>query len=327
MKSPNIKWFARRVYATIAYATASSAVFLASCAVNPNGPVGPGGSNGSLGSQNMSDYFYHTSAGWTYAFQNVENIYNSDGSVSQTLTGANDTVRTLGFDQIGANGDSLFRYEITYRVSSAYAGSGPLPINYITATHSSKTHGAFVNPGANVAGMSTMEDPPKPISTDTIIAGIAGLVRTRYDDFSNSSSYVWQTDTIWYSEHLDSAFLWEHQGANAGMPIVEERCIFVSDFHNNLKWDYDVINEPNPTTSVMVENADESWAVPAGMWNHTAVMRVKTYEFDDDFSREYKYYGCYAGPIYQYDWWYSTSDGNSFTKQDFTRSLLSLTHN
>jgi len=325
MKTPNLTRLTRRTRVGIACATASTAMLFASCSVAPNGPAGPGGSHGSLGSSNMSDYFYHTAAGWTYTFKNVENIYNSDGSISQTLTGANDTVRTLGFDQIGPNGDSLFRYMITYRVTSAYAGGPWVYINYLQSTKSNKTHGAFVNVGDSVQGMITM-DKKKPISTDTILAGIAGLMRTRYDDFTNSSSYVWQTDTIWYSEHSDSAFLWEHQ--NQTGPIVMERCIFVRSFHNNETWDYDVINEPNPTTTCTVANADLSKTVPAGTWSHTAEIQIKTGAIEDfDFNREYKYYGAGVGPIFQYDWWYSTSDGNTFTKQDFTRSLISLTHN
>lgn len=320
MKSPNMNWLTRFAYAAFSCAT------LASCAVSPNGPAAPGGSHGTLGSSNMSDYFYHTSPGWTYVFKNVEKIYNSDGSVSRTLTGSNDTVRTMGFDQIGPNGDSLFRYEITFRVASAYSSSTPVAIHYLSATRSDYTHGAFVNFGDSVSGQLNMEKEQLPISTDTIIAGIGGLIRTQCNDFTNSTNYVWKTDTIWYSEHLDSAFLWEHRGGSG--PIVMERCIFVKDMHTNANWTYDVINNPNPTTSCHVKDDDESFTVPAGTWNHTAEIQIKTSEIEDyDFNKEFKYYGCYVGPIYQYDWWYVTSDGSSYQKQDLTRSLISLTHN
>lgn len=322
MKSPTFKWLIRFAYATVACAT------LAACAVNPEGPAGPGGSNGSLGSQNMSDYFYHKAAGWTYVYRNVEQIYDSNGNVSSSMTGSNDTVRTMGFDQIASNGDSLFRFQITYRVASAYAGSGPIPVYYLSSTQSDSTHGAFVLPGDSVSGMTAMREPPKPISTDTILAGIVGLVRTRFNDFTNSSSYTWQTDTIWYSEHSDSAFIWEHQGANAGAPIVMERCIFVKDFQDGANWTYDVINNPSPTTSCVVKQPNLIQTVLAGTFNNTVEIRIKTSEVDDkDFNREYKYYGCFTGPIKEYDWWYVTSDGTSFTKEDFTRSLISLSHN
>ncbi len=320
MKSPNIQRLTHFAFAAIASIT------LASCAVSPNGPVRSGGSHGTLGSPNMSDYFYHTSPGWAYVFKNVENIYNSDGSVAQTLTGSNDTVRTMGFDQIGPNGDSLFRYEITYRVSESYAGRQPFALYYIPSTHSSLTNGAFVNPGDTVVGMLAPEEEPYPISTDTILAGIGGLIRTRTNDFTNSSSYVWQTDTIWYSEHLDSAFIWEHEGGYG--PIVKERCIFLKNFHTAETWNYDVINDPSPTTTCYVVDDDMSWSTLAGTWDHTAEIRLKTTDLENyDFNREYKYYACFVGPVYQYDWWYVTSDGDTFNKQDFTRSLISLTHN
>ncbi|MFI5201935.1 MAG: hypothetical protein ACHQNE_06080 [Candidatus Kapaibacterium sp.] len=328
MKSPKLKWLIRFAYATIACATASSAMLLASCAVSPDGPAGPGGSNGSLGSSNMSDYFYHTSAGWTYVYQNVENIYNSDGSVAQTLTGSNDTVRTMGFDQIASNGDSLFRYQITYRVASAYAGRGPMDINYIASTRSDDTHGAFVSVGDTVPGMTAMATRPKPVSTDTILAGIAGLIRTRSNDFTGNSNYVWQTDTIWYSEHADSAFIWEHLGGNPGAAIVEERCVFIKDFTQGATWNYDVINNPNPTTSCVVKDPNLIQTLLAGTFNHTTEIRIKTSEVDDkDFNREFKYYGCYTGPISQYDWWYVTADGTNFTKKDLTRKLIALSQN
>lgn len=263
MKTPNIKWLTRFACATI------TCVTFASCAVSPSGPVGPGGSNGSLGSQNMSDYFYHTSPGWTYVYQNVEDIYDSNGNIAQTLTADNDTVRTMGFDQIASNGDSLFRYQITYRVAAAYAGRPYIPINYLPATKSDDTHGAFVENGDTVPGMQTMATEPQPVSTDTILAGIGGLIRTRYNDFTNSSTYVWQTDTIWYSEHNDKAYIWEHQGGMPGMPIVMERCVFVKDFQNGATWNYDVINNPNPTTTCVVATPNLIKTLLGGTFNNT----------------------------------------------------------
>gem|GEM_PF-1549100 len=325
MKTPTTLW--RFALASVA------STLLAACAVSPNGPAGPGGSHGtqnsSLGSTSMSDYFYKKQAGWTYTFQNVEKIYNSDGSVAQTLTGSNDVVVCKGFDQMASNGDSLFRYEITYRVLAAYANGTQMTVNYVTATHSNQSHGAFVDPSSTVSGMITMQKRPRPVSTDTILAGIAGLIRTRANDFTNNGTYVWQTDTIWYSEHNDSAFIWEHAGING--PITQERCIFTRDFTTNgwaSHWSYDVINEPNPQTTCTVNTSNMSMTVPATTSSNTVDIGFTTTELADyDFNYEDKYYGCYIGPVYQYDWWYVTTDGSTFTKQDFTRSLLSLTHN
>src|SRR5579885_1630752 len=76
---------------------------LSSCSVSTTGPTMSGASHGALGGDNMCDYYYKKSAGWVYAFSNVENIYNSNGTVAQTFVGAPDTVRTLGFYAVAPN--------------------------------------------------------------------------------------------------------------------------------------------------------------------------------------------------------------------------------
>src|SRR3989442_5144814 len=97
MNCPKNMWLTPLTLAVLAFGLASGV--LTSCSVSTDGPAGPGASHGALASNNMCDYYYSKLAGYTYAFSNVENIYNADGSVT-TLTGAPDTVRTLG--QIGA---------------------------------------------------------------------------------------------------------------------------------------------------------------------------------------------------------------------------------
>jgi hypothetical protein len=285
-----------------------------------------GASHGSLGSVNMSDYYYKKAAGWTYTFQNVENIYNSDGSVAATYTGSNDVVNTMGFDDYAPNGDSLFRYQINYQITSAYAANhqAPFALNYIQSTGDDNTHGAFVN--GTVSGMLETSKRPRPVSTDTILAGVVGRLRTLTDDFTGNSTYVNETDTLWCSSHLDSVFIWERPGP--GQNIVKERCIFIRDFTNNNSWVYDVINNPNPTTRCIVSNKDMSLSVAGTTYPHTAKIRINTSEVDDlDFNREWKYFACGTGPVYQYDSWFVTTDGTHFTKQDFARSLISLSHN
>lgn len=307
-----------------------AATALSACAVSPEGPAGPGASHGTLGSSNMSDYYYHKDAGWTYVYQNVENIYNNDGTTT-TLTGANDTVRTLGFDGLASNGDSLFRYQVTYRVLSKYAGRQPFDIYYVglsgnTSSSSNGSNGAFVADGVSLNNMTPMQKRPRPVSTDTILAGIAGLIRTRVDDFSNVGSYVWQVDTLWCSSHADSVFIWEHAGLTG--PIIKERCIFTQNFSQNSTWTYDVINNPNPTTSCVVVTPNQSMTCSTGTYPYVVDIRIKTSEVDDkNFNREYKWYACGVGPVVQYDWWKITSDGSNTIQQDFTRSLISLTHN
>jgi ABC-type phosphate transport system substrate-binding protein len=115
MKTPKMAGLAT---VAVAFIAGLIAITLASCSVTPSGPVSAGASHGALGSDNMCDYYYKKSAGWIYAFNNVQNIYNADGSI-RTLTGAPDTVRTLGFYAVAPNGDSLYRLAITYRASTA----------------------------------------------------------------------------------------------------------------------------------------------------------------------------------------------------------------
>jgi len=313
------KWFKAIAPLVIVGAT------LSSCAVSPEGPATSGASHGSLGSVDMRDYYYKSEAGWTYVYQNVQKIYNQFGLVSQTRTGANDTVRTMGFDGFEpSTGDSLFRYEISYRVKADYAGRLDMDMNYLPSTRSWLSHGAFVDGNANLNGMVTMQRRPRPVSTDTILAGIVGRIRTTADDFTNNGDYVWQKDTLWTTQHMDSVFVWER--FNPGGPLMKSRCMFTKEFQLLNSWTYDVVNNPS-TTSLQTVWPDMNMTVNGNSYSHVAMFRVYTAEVDDqDFNREYKYFACGTGPVYQYDWWYVTTDGSHFNKQDFTRTLLSVSH-
>jgi hypothetical protein len=303
---------------------------LSSCSVNPNGPAVDGAAHGLLGSENMSDYYYKREAGWTYVYSNVEKIYNANGTVASTLTGSQDTVRTLGFDGFAPNGDSLFRVEISYRVLTMYANRPMIEIFYLPSTHGNSTHGAFIdaqNP-TTITGCTLMGKRPRPVSTDTILAGLVGRIRTLADDFSNSSqnSYTWQRDTVWVTSRLDTVFVWEYIPGNPNM--VQSRCVFLRDFKNNDSWGYDLINAPDFGTTYFVVDKNSSLTTPAGTFSNCANIRVKTTEIESkDFNRENKWYACGYGPVYQYDWWYVTTDGTNFNKQDFTRTLISISHN
>lgn len=324
----------RLQFSAIAFVAGLLAFNLTSCSVSPSGPIGVGAAHGSLASDNMCDYYYKKSAGWTYAFQNVENVYNSDGSVT-TLTGAPDTVRTLGYSGIAPCGDSLYRFAITYRVSSTYAGRGELTMNYIS--NCNNQNGAWVDNGVTgLTGEASVLKKPRPVSTDTILAGLIGRIRTSCDDFSNTGSYVWQTDTIWASAHNDSVFVWESFPGSTTLNM--SRCIFTKDFVNNtssngtgsnVNWQYDLIFG---TTFVKVDNANVSITVPAGTFASTAQLEMTTN--DPSLGSKYtlpcyetKYFSYGVGFSKEYDYWWVTTDGKSFTKQDFTRSLISLTYN
>jgi hypothetical protein len=303
---------------------------LSSCSVNSDGPAVAGSAHGLLPTDNMSDYYYKRDAGWTYVYQNVEKIYDSTGSLAQTLTGSNDTVRTMGFDGFAPNGDSLFRVEITYRILASWANRPFMNIRYLPATLASSSHGSFVDGPATTqpTGTLSMGKKPRPVSTDTILAGLVGRVRTVADDFNNSSdsTYVWQKDTVWVTSRLDTVFIWEYLPGT--FTKVQSRCLFLRNFANNDSWYYDIINSPNCGTTYFVDDKDASVTTSAGTFSHCVNIRVKTTEIESkDFNRENKYYAYGYGPVYEYDWWYVTTDGYHFNKQDFTRSLISISHN
>ena len=251
---------------------------LASCSVTPSGPVSAGASHGALAGDAMCDWYYRKSAGWTYAFNNIEHVYNADGSVT-TYTGAPDTVRALGYSGIAPNGDSLYRFAVTYRVTTGYAGRGELTMNYVMNCNNG--NGGWVEPGYSVSGMLTMYKRPRPVSTDTILAGLVGRIRSMTDDFSNSSSYAWQTDTVWASAHNDSVFVWESPAAGASS-LMKSRTVFAKDFVNNtnsngngsnVSWVYDMIFG---TTAINVANANTSITTPMATVSSTAKLEFTT---------------------------------------------------
>jgi hypothetical protein len=88
-----------------------------------------------------------------------------------------------------------------------------------------------------------------------------------------------------------------------------------------------VINSPNNGTFYQVADPDCSKATTYSTFSHCVNIKVKTTEIDDaDFNFENKWYACWYGPVYQYDWWYVTTDGTNSNKEDFTRQLVSLSH-
>ena len=322
MNSPQKIWL--RLFALLALGGAT----LTSCAVSPNGPASTGASHGSLSNGDVSNYYYKKDAGWTYVFSNVENIYpNSSqhclgGCRPTTLTGANDTVRTMGFDGFAPNGDSLFRVEISYRVSTTWAGRPDVSLYYVTPSYFHQ--GAFVD--GYVYGEQPMGGKKKSVSTDTILAGVVGRIRTMCDDFTNMGSYTWQIDTLWFSSHADSVYIWENIGTS-GTTLIRSRCVFVKNFRQNSSWVYDLVNVPT-STYLVVADPSTYVSVPGGYFSDVANIRVYTPEVEDKgFNNENRYYAWGVGAVYQYDVWYVTTNGTTFNKEDFTRSLTSLTHN
>lgn len=299
---------------------------LASCSEQPSGPVtGGGASYGALGSADMCDYYYHKQAGWVYSFSNVQRFFNSDGDVTSTLTGAPDTVFSMGYDGIsGPNGDSLYRIQIKYRIDQSWANRPLMDVYYIGT---SPSNGGFLPIGTDpstVPGCVYMGKPrPRPVSTDTILAGITGYIRTQCDPFDGSGNYSWATDTLWFTSHGDSTMIWEHIFGTSVLKM--SRLIFCKNFTNNAQWTYDQIQQ---TTSFTVVDKDQSVTVPFGTFNHCVEIKVNTTGVSDDIPiTEHKWFACGAGIIEQHDTWCVTTDGQNFQKQDFWRKLTSLRHN
>lgn len=288
-------------------------------------PCRVGAVHGVLGSSDMSDYFYKKESGWTYVYSNVQKIYDGSGNVTSTLTGSNDTIRSLGYSNLAPNGDSLFKIAITYRVLSSYSNGSEMDMYFMKSIGGSG-HGALVYDGP--IGGDTLSPfgggkKPRPVSTDTILAGLVGPVRGITNDFTNSGTFTWKTDTIAFTSHLDTVTLWEDVSGT----LTESREIFNADFTNNLTWAYDIINLPSNTTLYKAVKPDTSITTSAGTYGHSVDIRVISPGLNlYGLNREDKWYGCGAGIVYEYDWWYVTTDGSSFHKEDFAHELISL-HN
>jgi hypothetical protein len=287
----------------------------------------------------MADYYYSKLPGYVYTYTNTQNIYNSDGTV-KTLTGAPDYVTTLGFDGFAPNGDSMYRIQVTYQLSSGYATQPTMDLYYVKATN--KTPGGYISGNTgSVSGYSTMLKRPRPVSTDTILAGVVGRIRTLTDDFSGNGSYVWKTDTLWLTCSNDSVYIWENLLAYGPgkSGLQKTRCIFTKDFINNtssnsnqsnVKWIYDDTASIVPwgtNTSWQVATPDFTITVPAGAFAHSAKVQVSTPGIQDAMdSPEYKVFTYGVGLTQLTSSWYVTSDGTNFTKQDYTHSLVSVVH-
>jgi hypothetical protein len=271
----------------------------------------------------MSDYYYRKAAGWTYVFQNRDLVHNTDGTLSMRQ-GANDTVRTLGFTgTMAPTGDSLFQVTITYRVLSTYAGRGDMEVRYITNGNSS--NGAFIDHTLGLSNEQVMYKRPRPVSTDTILAGVAGRIRTMVDDFGGvGSSTVWQTDTLFFTSHGDSVFIWENFPGSTSLSC--SRLIYCRDFKtgNGNGWTYDLIYG---STFMRVRDVDATVTVGAGTFPHTATIEVSTPSVSDNMPiEEYKAFAAGTGQIGQYDKFYVSTDGSNRIQHEFTRNLISLTH-
>jgi len=288
-------------------------VLATGCAVSPNGPARNGAAHGSVSM--IHNYFYKTAPGWQYVYQNVKRPWGvpPPDILAGTVMGPNDTVNTLGY--AGSNtpfGDSLFMIEHVYRVNSSYATPNEMTINYVA--------GGFCD--GPVDNMSTCYKKPRPVSTDTILAGMVGRVRTIADDFGSFGSYTWKHDTIYFAFSGDNTFIWE---LVSGV-WTKSRRVFQANPNQNDTWNYDIINTPNPVVSYRLENEDTSFSLFYTTYNNCVKISVHNSEIGDNFNHSEKYYANGYGQIYQRDWWKVTNYGTVFTNKEFVRTLLSVTH-
>jgi hypothetical protein len=270
----------------------------------------------------MADYYYKKEAGWVYTYENTQRIWNTSGDLVSTLQGADDIVTTMGFDGFAPNNDSLFRVEVKYRVRTSYNNNDLMNIRFVCEGNSQ--HGAFIDGSSTISGEKSMGKRPRPVSTDTIIAGVAGRVRTIADDFTNNASSVWKKDTLWFTSRGDSVFIWERMPGRTA--LTRSRLLFCKNFSNNLQWGYDLTDfSGQHPTNFKVKDPDQSITTDAGTFNHAVKIAVITPEVDDNMPiHEHKYFAVGVGLVHQQDDWFVTTDGVNRNKQEYIHTLVSL---
>ena len=293
------------------------------CATPTNGPVSAGAIHGSLPTTDMKDYFYPLVAGYTLTYSNVQKIYDGSGNLVQTLTAPDDDITTLGpTGQNAPNGDPMYQISIHYRVLSSYASGDEIDDNFFSSVGSTG-HGAFVPIGSSVTGMTAALKRPRPVSTDTILAGKAGRLRTGTNDFTNNGTYSWKTDVITFSANGDAVSIWE-QDANGNW--FKSRSVFVGDFVNGLAWGYDVEN--NPTTGRFKVGTDDcSVTTDAGTFGHCVKISMIDKQTDPySCGTADRWYAYGNGKVKEVDAFWITSDGSTCHKEEFIQELKSITN-
>jgi hypothetical protein len=297
---------------------------LSSCTVDPNAPTAEGSAAyGTLPSSDMSDYFYPKAAGYTYVYQFTENFG------STVRVGSCDTLTTLGFQNIKApNGDSLFAYVMKYRLLSSFAGRQEMDQDHFKyITNGGSSTGAFLDLGANAqqgnVGYVTAPK-PKPVGTDTILAGMVGRVKTVMDDFGSNAPRVWQSDTIYFQAYQDSVLIWAKDVITG--QIKASRKIFYKDINNSSYWIYGMWDN---ATTYNVDKEDVTVYPPAYPQGVRAVkIDVGTPDIMAPCT-ETKWFGYKVGVCQQVGTWWTTSTGklgNDRVLHTLNRTLVSVTN-
>jgi len=310
---------------TGALALFAGAFSLASCTMDPQAPAASGGiSYGALASNNMRDYYYPTKAGYTYVYRHTEKRYDKDGALVSSIAGAYDTLTTLGFKRMSPSGDSLTAFVLKYRLLAQYAGRQVMALPYVLKK-ANRDDGAWFEGDAI---QESQEDEaqfitnpkPKPVGTDTILAGIAGRVKSVADAFASTGARVWQSDTIYFQAERDSVVIWEHD-IHTGR-LFRGRLLFYKDAKNNSKWQYGLWEG---STYFDVDDVDDVVNVPAGAYRSIDIA-VTTPDVYAPI-KEHKWFGYTAGLIKQIDTYYLTTTGKlkDKFKAEMIRDLISVT--
>lgn len=303
---------------------------LASCELTPPGDPASGTTSfGTLASSNMQDYYYPHEAGWKYVYKNtieVDPLFSGGGPTVTTVL-SYDTLRTLGFYGSAPNGDSIFAAVISYRVASDYMGRMPMDLYYVPKNNDPEQGWVLDGPNPIEEAVAFTKPKPKPVSTDTILACLAGPIKKRIDPGYTGTTGAWQSDTLWYTAYRDSVVIWERAFINA--PLKRARNIFLFDLKKSVQgWQYGAWEA---STYWDVVDDDQWVTVGAGTFRSA---KIKAYTDDNTTGvrlpiTEHKWFAYTRGLCKQVDKWKSTNgtySGSTQSNSNLKKWQNELTH-
>jgi hypothetical protein len=253
--------------------------------------------------------------GYTLIYTNVDSAYLDGPTKSPTLYyGPDDSLRTLGYQSLAPNGDSLFAIEITYQVLSSYSGRAIFDLPYLAPD--SSFGGAFIDGTTVLTGECGGVTPnSRGVSYDSMAGGNAGRIKWLTYGLGASGTRVWQKDTLYFSSVGDSVALWDRPyGYTYDIPF---RQIFLRSFSHSDSWRN---GSGDDSTQFTVVSPDTIVAGPTGTYPHVASISVSTSQFNLPIS-EVKFFARSTGLILQQNSWWATSDGSSRTYHITTHEL------
>lgn len=294
---------------------------LASCSA-PTGPITHGGTSyGTISNKDMADYYYPKEAGWTYVYKHTITEFTGGGNtVANTWIGGYDTLRTIGYVGNAPNGDSMFAFDVKYRLLSTKNTKDRFQLYYYSKNGGNSNMGGFVdgNNPSNRTGIDSISSVAGAI--DTILYVTEGPTRDVVDNVTAEGTRVYRTDRIFFTSRKDSVCIWWREGTT----MRYTRMLWYRDFQKNADWAY-AMEVGDPYT--YFEVADEDELIPTAAGN-IAAARIEAFTENLRTSTvEYKWWGNFAGLIKQYDEWRVSSDGQNFRKKTRVREIISRTKN